>query len=183
MLDALFIPPQRIFVSLDVMTRPRLAVSFLLLASCVSAYAAAPNANLLGTFASRRPPPNAYGTHGLVEHLEVTLDGDLYKLSAYMNVTNREGGMEHTSNTFWRWSGEGRLVGNVIRFTYEASFGGDDKETGRGSFRRSGSRYIVEVDGAKYTVRRKTPVQGMQLRKRLEPAVCPGRPSFRLTPC
>ena len=78
----------------------------------------------------------------------MTLDGDIYKLSAHMNVTNREGGMDHTLNTFWRWSGEGRLVGSVIRFTYEMSFAGVDKEMGRGSFRRSGSRYIVEVDGA-----------------------------------
>jgi hypothetical protein len=132
----------------------RAIVAASLFACCAPSHAAERAAELVGSF-SGRPPQERYGTDSYADALEVVSDGQRYQLSAYIVVTNREGGMERTSKTFWRWTGEGRLVGRVIRFRYRVQFvGSPPEQEERGSFRRSGRAYILDLDGAKYAVRK-----------------------------
>jgi hypothetical protein len=131
------------------------AIAVILFTACSAAAGEAEAAAaLVGTF-TNRPGPGSLGTHSVVEELQVALEGDNYRLTATMNITNREDGMDRTSNTFWTWTGEGRLVRGRIQFTYEARFVGGGLESGRGSFRASKGKYVLELDGSKHTVRRK----------------------------
>jgi hypothetical protein len=67
--------------------------------------------DLLGKFTSR---PMHYHkgpfTEGIVEQLEVRCDNGEFTLDATMNAMNFETGMDHVSNTFWHFSGHGKLV-------------------------------------------------------------------------
>lgn len=93
------------------------------MACCTSLVVAGSISELVGTFTSR-PSREDFGTDSVVEDLQITVEADTYGLHGTMNVTNREPGMDHTSNTFWSWTGDGRLVDGVINFTCQKKFAG-----------------------------------------------------------
>ena len=64
----------------------------------------------------------------LVLQLDVTNSSGAYSLVGSMNDTNREEGMDHTSNTRWQWSGKGIVHEGCLRFKYRSH--GAERENG-----------------------------------------------------
>ena len=81
--------------------------------------------------------------------LGVTNQNGSYSLTASMNDTNREPGMDHTSNTHWDWSGTGTVQGDCLAFTYDSH----DAEPGKGTLCRDRRDFILTLSGIKYRVR------------------------------
>lgn len=95
---------------------------------------------------------NPYG-ESLVEGLEITQQASDYSLDADMNDTNREPGMDHTSNTRWQWTGTGSVQGDALAFTY-SSAGGDH---GNGSLRQKNTALLLTLNGIQYLLHRSSP--------------------------
>jgi hypothetical protein len=86
----------------------------------------------------------------LVEGLEIREKAGQFALTGYMNATNREEGMEHTSNSRWSWSGTGAVVGDVLKFTYSSTL----EERGSGSLRHGRDGLLLRLDDGEYRLHR-----------------------------
>jgi hypothetical protein len=84
-----------------------------------------------------------------VLELTVTKQNESYSLTASMNDTNREAGMDHTSNSHWDWSGTGAVQGDCLAFTYDAP----DAKPGKGILCGDRRGFILTLSGIKYRVR------------------------------
>ena len=117
-----------------------------LLTSLFSACAAPPaQTDFVGTYqgASIRKSPTG---QSLVLQLDVTKRNGVYSLVGSMNDTNREEGMDHTSNTHWQWTGTGAVDHESLNFRFD-SF---DAELGRGTLRRDGAGLTLTLNGVQY---------------------------------
>ena len=118
--------------------------SFLL--TFLSACAAPPaRTDFVGTYegASIRKSPTG---QSLVIELAVTKRNGGYSLAGAMNDTNREAGMDHTSNTRWQWTGTGAVRDGSLRFTYASR--GDDRRSG--TLRRDAAGLTLTLDRVRY---------------------------------
>jgi hypothetical protein len=88
-----------------------------------------------------------------VESLEITREGAAYSLSGYMNETNREPGMENTSDTRWEWSGTGLARGNSLEFTYSTP----DDQHGAGSLIPKRGGLLLTLDSTHYQLHKSPP--------------------------
>lgn len=95
---------------------------------------------------------NPYG-ESLVEGLDVTERAGSYSLEGYMNDTNREPGMDHTSNTRWQWNGTGTVQGDSLAFSYSSAIG----ERGTGSLRQERTGFLLTLDQNQYQLHRAPP--------------------------
>ena len=76
-----------------------------------------PLSDFVGTYEGASPGRSSTG-RSFVLQLDVTKQNGAYSLSAEMNDTNREEGMDHTSNTHWRWVGTGSVRNDVRLHIY-----------------------------------------------------------------
>jgi hypothetical protein len=104
-----------------------------------------PLSDFVGTYEGASPGRSSTG-RSFVLQLDVTKQNGAYSLSAEMNDTNREEGMDHTSNTHWRWTGTGSVRNDVLVFTFTST--GDQSR--QGSIRRDHSEFILTLDRIRY---------------------------------
>ena len=93
-----------------------------------------------------------YG-ESLVEELEISDKAGSYSLTGFMNDTNREPGMDHTSNTRWHWTGTGATRGDALQFTYSDAQGSG----GTGSLRQERTGLVLTLDRTQYRLQRSPP--------------------------
>jgi hypothetical protein len=67
-----------------------------------------------------------------------------------MNDTNREAGMDHTSNTHWRWTGTGAVHEGTLKFKYDSG----DAELANGTLRRDKAGFTLMLGSTQYRLRR-----------------------------
>jgi hypothetical protein len=101
--------------------------------------------DLVGTYEGASIRKSATG-QSLVLQLDVTKRDGVYSLAAFMNDTNREEGMDHTSNTRWQWTGTGTVRNDRLTFKYDAG----DAEVGSGTLRRAGAAFILTLGQVQY---------------------------------
>ncbi|HVF70881.1 MAG TPA: hypothetical protein VM940_04670 [Chthoniobacterales bacterium] len=126
--------------------RTKLLILYSSLLALASAGGAPPaQTDLVGTYegASIRKSPTG---QSLVLQLDVTKRDGVYSLAASMNDTNREEGMDHTSNTHWQWTGTGTVRNDRLTFKYDSG----DAELGRGTLRRDGAAFILTLGRVRY---------------------------------
>lgn len=92
---------------------------------------------------------NSSTGRSIVLGLTITEQNGNYSLTASMNDTNREDGMDHTSNTHWRWSGTGTVHNDRLTFRFDSG----DAELGGGTLRRDRSGFILMLDRVEYRLR------------------------------
>jgi hypothetical protein len=148
---------RRSYYGAQVMLRTRFILIVCCLSlSCAMALASDEGDKLIGAFSGRPARQHAGSfTETIVEELKVSRVEQEFALEVTMNTMNREDGMDHVSNTIWELTGHGKLVEGTIRFDYEARVAGGSTETGHGTFRRAGRKFVLTIDNAHYTVRRK----------------------------
>jgi hypothetical protein len=83
--------------------------------------------------------------YSLVEGLEVTEIKGQSRLTAYMNDTNQEAGMDQISNSRSLWTGQGSMRGDSLVFVYKAN--GVDR---KGSLEANRSGFLLTLDGRRY---------------------------------
>lgn len=89
----------------------------------------------------------------LIEGLDIAEREGSFLLEGYMNATNREPGMDHTSNTRWLWTGKGTVRGGSLSFTYSGNTG----EQGTGFLRPRRAGFLLTLDGNEYLLHRTPP--------------------------
>jgi hypothetical protein len=118
------------------------------LAGAVVTLAATPE-RFVGSFAGAAVRADPFGK-SFVVCLEVTERGGTYSLAALMNDTNREPGMNHTSNSHWRWTGSGAIRGSALEFTFSSA----DTPPEKGSLRTTRSGILLKLGGVQYRLKR-----------------------------
>jgi hypothetical protein len=120
----------------------------LLLGISLVAAAATPN-HLVGSFAGASVRSDPAG-QSFVVCLEVIERAGTYSLTAFMNDTNREPGMDHTSNSHWRWMGSGAMRGSALEFTFSSAGTAPEK----GSLRRTRAGMLLKLGAVQYRIKR-----------------------------
>ena len=129
--------------------RTKLLVVSSFLLTLLSACAAPPaRTDFVGTYegASIRKDPTG---QSFVLELDVTKRNGVYSLAGSMNDTNREEGMDRTSNTHWQWTGTGAVRDGSLIFTYASR--GDDRRNG--TLRRDGAGFTLTLDRVQYRLK------------------------------
>ncbi|HWB61361.1 MAG TPA: hypothetical protein VG733_17900 [Chthoniobacteraceae bacterium] len=128
------------------------ALTLLSMSGCAGISGGAPDAKFYtGTYeGSLIHNDNPYGDL-LIEGMQITAGTDgVCTLEGVINATNREEGMDHTSNTRNHWEGTGAIHDGVLQFSYVVTYGGDESEKGTGSLQKQGKEYILIFDGDKF---------------------------------
>ena len=120
----------------------------LYLAVSVVAVAATPD-HFVGSFAGASVRSDSSG-RSFVVCLEVSERAGTYSLVAFMNDTNREPGMDHTSNTHWHWTGSGAIRGSALEFTFSSAAPVPEK----GSLRRTRAGMLLKLGAVQYRIKR-----------------------------
>ena len=105
--------------------------------------------NVVGSYSGESVGGGATG-RSYVLRLDVMEADGVYSLAAEMNDTNREEGMDHTSNTHWRWSGRGHLQSGVLVFTFSSP----DAAPEKGSMRLKGKEVSLHLGNIRYRLKR-----------------------------
>lgn len=103
----------------------------------------------VGSFAGASLRADPFG-RSFVVCLEVSERAGTYSLAAVMNDTNREPGMDHTSNTHWRWTGSGAIRGSALEFTFSSA----DTPLEKGSLRRTRAGLLLKLGRIQYRMKR-----------------------------
>lgn len=99
--------------------------TLLLLAACSTP---ARPISFAGSYAEAAIQSSHHYGESLVEGLDVVEQVGGYSLEGYMNDTNREPGMDHTSSTRWQWTGTGTVRDDSLAFNYSSTIG--ERSTG-----------------------------------------------------
>jgi hypothetical protein len=126
--------------------------AFIALCLCLAVSAVAVAATpdpFVGSFAGASVRSDPSG-QSFVVCLEVIERAGTYSLVAVMNDTNREPGMDHTSNSHWRWTGSGAIRGSALEFTFSSA--GTHPE--KGSLRRTRAGMLLKLGPVQYRIKR-----------------------------
>ena len=106
-----------------------------------------PRTDFVGTYEGVSLRKSLAGQSFIVE-LNITQRDGIYSLDCHMNDTNREEGMDRTSNTRSHWTGTGSMDHGSLNFTFKSDFG----EPSKGTLRRDGGVLILTLGGVRYRV-------------------------------
>ena len=104
---------------------------------------------LVGSFEGEVVESSSSG-RSFVVCLRVIEQGGVYSLSALMNDTNREPGMDHTSNTHWRWTGSGSVRGSMLAFMFSSP----DAPPEQGSLQQTRKGVTLKLGTVRYRMKR-----------------------------
>lgn len=130
------------------MRRPFLSVFF---AIAAGAWAhAAPIESFVGSFdgESLRAAPSG---QSFVVCLRIVEKAGSYSLSALMNDTNWEQGMDHTSNSHWRWTGSGSIQRGRLIFMFSSP---GDMAPEKGSLQKIRGGFLLKLGTIRSRVQR-----------------------------
>ena len=108
--------------------------------------------DFVGTYEGGSLGKNTTGRSFILQ-LDISVEKEAYSLSAEMNDTNREEGMDHTSNSHWNWTGLGGIHDGILVFTFNSPEGGQRN----GSIRRERAGLTLKLDGVRYRIRPSKP--------------------------
>jgi hypothetical protein len=127
----------------------RISFSMLFTMTAAAFADAAPAENFVGSFEGESLGAHSSG-QSFVICLRVTEQAGTYSLFALMNDTNWESGMDHTSNTHWRWTGSGSIQRGILIFIFSSPHTPPEK----GSLQRTRRGLLLKLGTVQYRIQR-----------------------------